>query len=92
MSKLKQNFLVMFAFLVGWGLPVQAMAQDKDIARKGDPLITQLSSDYIDVSAGFGGATIELFGDRSDADTEVAVVVEGPRREITIWKKARDTR
>ncbi|MDH5722358.1 MAG: TIGR02186 family protein [Alphaproteobacteria bacterium] len=61
-----------------------AYAQD---IRTGDHLVTQVSNDFIDVSAGFGGAVIDLFGDRNDANTDVAIVVEGPKRRVTIWQK-----
>lgn len=52
-------------------------------------LMIDLASDHIDVSVGFTGSTIEIFGDRRDPETDVAIIVEGPERPITIWRKAR---
>lgn len=58
-------------------------------AAQDDHMIVDLASDHIDVTVGFSGSTIELFGDRRDKDAQVAIVVEGPERSITIWKKER---
>lgn len=80
--------LSLAVLLFGFSSVVQAQESDQ-APRKGDHLVTQLSADHIDVSAGFGGSTIDLFGDRSDEDTDVVVVVQGPKREATIWQKAR---
>lgn len=43
----------------------------------------------IEVSVGFNGSTIEIFGDRQSPDSDVVVMVEGPHKDITIWKKER---
>lgn len=56
---------------------------------KAQELVTQTARDKIDITVGFVGSSIEVFGDRSNSDQEVAIVVEGPEVDITIWKKAR---
>lgn len=52
-------------------------------------LVVDIASDHIDVTVGFSGASIEVFGDRRDINTDIIIVVEGPLRNVTIWKKAR---
>ena len=63
-----------------FGLSYQAYASD---------LAVEIASEHIDVTVGFTGSSIELFGDRRNKDADIAIVLEGPRKEITIWKKAR---
>lgn len=52
-------------------------------------LYIDMASDHIDVSVGFAGSTIDIFGDRRDKNTDIAIIVEGPERAITVWKKER---
>lgn len=52
-------------------------------------LIVDLASDHVDVSVGFSGASIEVFGDRRDKNTQVAIVVLGPERRVSVWEKTR---
>lgn len=77
---------IISAFLIATPAPI--MAQE-EVQLSQDPLIVDLSSDHIDVSVGFSGSEMVLFGDRRDKDSDVAIVVEGPERAITVWKKAR---
>ncbi len=49
----------------------------------------EIAHETIDVTVGFTGSTIEIFGDRRDEDTLVAIMVEGPKTDVTIWEKAR---
>jgi len=51
-------------------------------------LSIELAFDHIDVTSGFSGAQIEVFGHRKDKFTDVAVVVTGPEKNITVWRKA----
>ncbi len=51
-------------------------------------LAVEIASDHIDITVGFAGSSIELFGNRNDPDAMVAIVVEGPRKDVTIWKRA----
>lgn len=57
-------------------------AQAKDLTIK-------TANDHIDVTVGFGGASIDVFGDRRDTSADIAIVLEGPKVDMTIWKKAR---
>ncbi len=56
---------------------------------KTDSFAVSIASDHIDVTVGFNGSSIELFGDRRDKNAVVAIVVEGPKKNVTIWQKAR---
>lgn len=59
-----------------------ASAQDKVLS-------IELAFDHIDVTSGFSGAQIEVFGHRKDKFTDVAIVVTGPEKNITVWRKAK---
>ncbi len=52
-------------------------------------LAVQIARDSVDVTVGFTGASIELFGNRRDKDSIVAIVIEGPTKDVTLWEKAR---
>lgn len=52
-------------------------------------LVVDIASNHIDVTVGFSGASIEVFGDRRDSNADVVITIEGPRRNVTIWQKAR---
>lgn len=51
-------------------------------------LVTQTARDHIDVTVGFVGSSIEIFGDRRDPSADIAIVVEGPKVNVTLWQKA----
>lgn len=51
-------------------------------------LSIELAFDHIDVTSGFSGAQIEVFGHRRDKFTDVAIVVTGPEKNVTVWRKA----
>jgi len=55
---------------------------DKDFA-------VEVVDNTIEVSVGFDGSTIEVFGDRQNLNADVVIMVEGPHKDITIWKKER---
>lgn len=61
-------------------LPFSALAGDFEV---------EVAREKIDVTVGFDGSSIEVFGDRRDKDTIVAIAIEGPKTDITIWQKAR---
>ncbi len=65
--------------------PMVAHAQE-DPPKK--VLSIELAFDHIDVTSGFSGAQIEVFGHRRDKFTDVAIVVKGPEKNIIVWKKA----
>tara|TARA_R110001592_G_scaffold79054_4_gene236779 strand:- start:7209 stop:7967 length:759 start_codon:yes stop_codon:yes gene_type:complete len=69
--------IVSYVCILGYG---EAKASD---------FAVEIAARHIDVTVGFTGSSIELFGDRRNKDTDIAIVVEGPRKDITIWKKAR---
>jgi len=56
---------------------------------KAEEFAVEIAQHHIDVTVGFTGSSIVLFGDRRDVDADVAIVVEGPRKDITMWKKAK---
>ncbi len=49
----------------------------------------EIARNHVDVSVGFIGDSIDIFGDRRDPSAQVVVVVEGPRKDITLWQKDR---
>lgn len=51
-------------------------------------LSVEIAREHIDVSVGFNGSMIEVFGDRRDAETDVAVFVIGPEKTVTVWQRA----
>lgn len=54
-----------------------------------DAFFVELASDRIDITTGFVGADIRLFGYRKDKDSDVVVVIRGPDRTVTVWRKAK---
>ena len=61
---------------------ISAWAQD-------DEFFVELASDHIDVTTGFTGAYIKVFGYRKDKDADVVVVIRGPEKMIIVWRKAK---
>ncbi|MGH1455564.1 MAG: TIGR02186 family protein [Alphaproteobacteria bacterium] len=74
------RILTIFAITVLF--PNISKAQTNDMA-------VEIASDHIDITVGFAGATIELFGSRADKNTKIAIAVEGPKKDITVWRKER---
>ena len=54
----------------------------------GQPLVADLTNHLIAITTGFTGASVVLFG-AIDGPGDVAVVVQGPDREITVRRKSR---
>src|SRR3546814_10843191 len=52
------------------------------------PLIADLSEHQIQITTGFVGTDVLLFGTVA-ADSLVVVVVRGPEAEAAVWRKAR---
>lgn len=52
-------------------------------------LVFDVALDHVDVTAGFTGSTVEVFGTRSDPQADVAIILKGPQKNITVWKKER---
>jgi uncharacterized protein (TIGR02186 family) len=57
-------------------------------AQQPAPLVVDLSNSVVSITTGFAGAELLLFG-AFDGVGEVAVVVRGPARNETVWKKVR---
>jgi uncharacterized protein (TIGR02186 family) len=51
-----------------------------------DAVVADLSSHLIAITTGFTGASVVLFG-ATDGPADVIVVVRGPERDVTIWRK-----
>ena len=52
------------------------------------PLVADLSDHQIQITTGFVGTDVLLFG-TVEADSDVVVVVRGPEEETTVWRKGR---
>jgi len=52
-------------------------------------LSIELAQVKIGVSMGFAGSYVRVFGDRRDPDTDIIITIEGPKKDVTIWKKER---
>ena len=72
----------LIAVLIFSAVPLISQASPDDMA-------IGIASDHIDITVGFTGSSIELFGDRRDVRSDIAIVVEGPEKNVTIWKKDR---
>lgn len=59
-------------------MPLEALAREK--------LVVDLASDHVDITTGFDGADLVLYGVR-DEKTDVAIVVEGPAKETIVRRK-----
>lgn len=70
--------LLLLVFL----FPVTTDAQSKLFS-------VDMAEDHIDITVGFNGASMQVFGYRGDIDTSVAIVLSGPKKNITMWKKER---
>ncbi len=49
-------------------------------------ITTALATDHIDITAGFTGARLSLFGTK-EGEGDVAIVVQGPQRDMTVRRK-----
>jgi len=55
---------------------------------RGDAIVADLSSHLIAITGGFTGASVVLFG-ATDGPGDIVVVVKGPEREMTVWRKGK---
>ena len=55
---------------------------------RAEGVVADLSSHLIAITTGFTGASVVLFG-ATDGRGDVIVVVRGPEREMTVWRKSR---
>ncbi len=51
-----------------------------------DTVTMQLAEDHVDITTGFTGATLSVFGVKN-GDGEVAITVMGPRHDMTVRRK-----
>lgn len=54
-----------------------------------DELTVDLAQDHVDITTGFGGANLVLFGTKKLQTGAVAVVVRGPEKDMVVRKKGR---
>ena len=71
----------------GWGFCLAALVLLSGPAH-GQALVADLTNHLIAITTGFTGASVVLFG-ATDGPGDVAVVVQGPDREITVRRKSR---
>lgn len=57
-------------------------------ATRADNIVADLSRHSIAITTGFTGASVVLFG-AIDGPGDVVVVVRGPERELTVWRKGK---
>lgn len=83
------RFGILFA-VIFMGLVPSVLAEE-EVQKENDRknLAVEIARDHVDVTVGFAGTSVEIFGDRRDKKTDVAIVLTGPLRDITIWKKER---
>lgn len=53
-----------------------------------DALTIDLADDQVDITLGFDGAHLSLFGVKEDTDAEVAIIVRGPTYPMIVRRKA----
>lgn len=70
------------AFLITGGLTA------KSVQAEDDTFFVELATDHVDITTDFTGEEIRLFGYRRDKEANVAIVIRGPDKNITVWKKA----
>ena len=70
-----------------WMASAPAAAQEQEIeSHSRNNLLVDLAIDHIDITAGFNGSDIILFGSKS-MDGDIAVTVRGPERDMVVRKK-----
>ena len=74
--------------LSGCGFQMLAMILFWTASAHAEALVADLTSHLIAITTGFTGASVVLFG-TSDGPGDVAVVVRGPDREMTVRRKSR---
>jgi uncharacterized protein (TIGR02186 family) len=74
--------------LAGWCLHLLALTSLWSAPAHAEALVADLTSHLIAITTGFSGASVVLFG-AIDAPGDVAVVVRGPDREMTVRRKSR---
>jgi uncharacterized protein (TIGR02186 family) len=76
------------AGLWGWCFPLLALTLPLTAPARAEALAADLTSHLIAISTGFTGASVVLFG-AIDSPGDVAVVVRGPDRDMTVRRKSK---
>jgi len=76
----RRGFAAVFSLCLGLGLAAGPA--------RGDAIVADLSSHLIAISSGFSGDSVVLFG-ATDGPGDIIVVVKGPEREMTVWRKGK---
>jgi len=85
---MRDGFKSMTAFLVFWGvLSVISFTPSAPVRAQG--LNIALSSDRVDITTGFNGGVVTVFGVVDDAQAPLAVILKGPERTVIMRKKNR---
>lgn len=74
------------ALMIGMFFTLTFFTVDCALAQKN--LTIDLASDHVDITTGFNGANLHLFGVK-DRNGDVAVVIRGPNKKMTVRKKNR---
>lgn len=72
--------MLIFVMLIGLSLPAETVAKS---------LVVDLARDHVDISTGFDGADLILYGSFDEDHSDVAVVIQGPETDMTLRKKER---
>lgn len=72
-----RQFLIIAVFVLLFG--ASAFAQESAID-------VDLASDHVDITTGFNGTYLQLFGVRRDGG-DIVVIVRGPSRKMIVWEK-----
>jgi uncharacterized protein (TIGR02186 family) len=72
----------------GWHFKLMALILFWAVPARAEALVADLTNHLIAITTGFTGASVVLFG-AIDGPGDVAVVVQGPDREITVRRKSR---
>ncbi len=72
----------------GWHFRLMALVLFWATPARAEALVADLTNHLIAITTGFTGASVVLFG-AIDGPGDVAVVVRGPNREITVRRKSR---
>lgn len=72
----------------GWHFRLVALMMFWATPARAEPLVADLTNHLIAITTGFTGASVVLFG-AIDGTGDIAVVVRGPDRDVTVRRKSR---
>ncbi|HYE00164.1 MAG TPA: TIGR02186 family protein [Alphaproteobacteria bacterium] len=85
----RRPLLILGAALLGGGLLPALAALLWSLTARADTLVADLSSHLIAITTDFRGTEVVLFGAVDRPGGDIAVVVSGPRTEVTVRRKER---